>query len=142
MQSIDIFEPLIAVVISSHVIRQFFCKIAHIVISIIHNTFWSARVRNDGVTSFLLSATHACMVKYCFGIKFSKLRFWWIYTIWDSLNNKIKFLAVGLCVCVCTYIYMCVCVCYLNNSKTNYSKNSKFGILHMYQKYMLIKIFF
>ena len=58
MQSIDIFEPLIAVVISSHVIRQFFCKIAHIVISIIHNTFWSARVRNDGVTSFLLSATH------------------------------------------------------------------------------------
>ena len=49
---------------------------------------------------FLLSLTYKKR-KYCFWVKFSKWRFWWIYTFWSLLNPKITFLAFGLCVCVC-----------------------------------------
>ena len=62
--------------------------------------------------------------KYCFGDKFSKWRFWWIYTFWEPLNPKITFLAFGLC----------VCVCYQHNSKTDCSRIFKFSILHLYHR--------
>ena len=29
-------------------------------------------------------------------------------------------------------VYVCLCACYQHNSKTNYSRNIKFGILHLY----------
>ena len=43
--------------------------------------------------------------------------------------RKLHFLR-SVCVCVC--VSQCLCVCYQYNSKTNYSRNSKFGILHVY----------
>ena len=35
----------------------------------------------------------------------------------------------------------CVCVFYQHNSKTNYSKNSEFGILYLYHMQMLLEVF-
>ena len=77
--------------------------------------------------------------KYCFWVKFSNWKFWWIYTFWGLLNPKITFLTNGLSVCVC--VYLCVKVCYQHNSKTNYSRNIKFGILHLYHIQMLLESF-
>ena len=49
--------------------------------------------------NFLLSLTYK-QRKYCFSVKFSKWRFWWIYTFWGPLNPKITFLVFGLCLCL------------------------------------------
>ena len=98
----------------------------------------------ERLIDFLLSLTYK-KKKYCFGVKFSKWRFWWIYTFWGLLNPKITFLTFGLCVCVCVcvsvYLWVCVsvcvslclclCVCYQHNSKTNYRRIFKFGILNL-----------
>ena len=59
--------------------------------------------------SFLLSLSYK-QRKYCFWVKFSKWRFWWIYTFWGPLITKITFLAFGLCVCVSVCVSMCVSV--------------------------------
>ena len=82
---------------------------------------------------FLFSISRESII---FGSKFSKWRFWWIYTFWGLLNPKIIFLANGLCVCVS------VCVCYQHNSKTNHSRNIKFGIQHLYHVQMLLETFY
>ena len=55
---------------------------------------------NEFSCSFLLSLT--CKYrKYCFWVKLSKWRFWWIYTFWglsfEDWKVKITFLAFGLC---------------------------------------------
>ena len=36
---------------------------------------------------------------------------------------------------------VCLCVCYQRNSKTKYSKNIKFGTLHLYHVQMLLETF-
>ena len=82
---------------------------------------------------FLLPISRESIV---FWVKFLKWRFWWIYTFWGPLNPKITFLANGLCVCVC------VCVCYQHDSETNYSRNTKFGIQHLYLIQMLLETFY
>ena len=53
------------------------------------------------------------------------------FTRFDVLNPKITFLAVGLYMLVCLHMPV-----YKHYSKTNYSGNSKFDILHLY--HMLI----
>ena len=40
---------------------------------------------------------------------------------------------------VCMSVFLCVC--YQHNSKTNYSRNIKFGILHLHHTQMLIETF-
>ena len=62
-----------------------------------------------------------------FLVKFGKYTFWWIDTIWGSLNPKITFFKIGLC------------VCNQHNSKTNKRRNSKHVILHFYQFQMLLE---
>ena len=52
------------------------------------------------------------------------------------------FLAFGMCVCVSVYVSVCLCDCYQHNSKTNYSRNIKFGILHLYHVQMLLETFY
>ena len=47
-----------------------------------------------------------------------------------------KCVCLGVCVCVC------LCVCYQYNSKTNYSRNIKFGIQHLYHIQMLLETFY
>ena len=47
-------------------------------------------------------------------------------------DPKITFLVFGLS----------VCVCYQHNSKTNYNRNIKFGILHLYHIQMLLETFY
>ena len=42
----------------------------------------------------------------------------------------------SLCVCVC------LSVCYQHNSKTNYSRNIKLGILHLYHVQMQLETFY
>ena len=37
---------------------------------------------------------------------------------------------------------VCMCVCYQHNSKTNYSRIFKFGILHLYHVQMLLETFY
>ena len=67
------------------------------------------------IAIFILSYPGMVEREYCFCAKFSKLRFWWIYTFWGPLNPKITFLAIGLCVCayvcvsICVSAYVCVC---------------------------------
>ena len=39
-------------------------------------------------------------------------------------------------------MYVCLCVCYQHNSKTNYSRNIKFGILYLYHVQMLLETFY
>ena len=56
------------------------------------------------------------------GVKFLKWGFWWDYSFWSHLKPKITLLAFGLC------------VCYQHNSRTNYSNNMIFGILHFYHR--------
>ena len=58
---------------------------------------------------------------------------------WNRKKKKKTFLAFGLCVCVC--VRVCECVCYQHNSKTNYNRNIKFAILHLYQIRMLLEKF-
>ena len=50
------------------------------------------------------------------------------------------FLGVGLCVCVCLCVFLCVC--YQHNSRTNFNRILKFGILHLYDMQMLLKTFY
>ena len=76
-------------------------------------------VRVSNIHLFLLSLTYKKR-KYCFGVKFPKWKFWWIYTFWGLLNPKIIFLAFGLCVCLLSAY-----------SKTNFSRIFQFGILHL-----------
>ena len=45
--------------------------------------------------------------------------------------------AFGLCVCVSL-----VCICYQHNSRTNYSRSFKLGILHLYHVQMLLETFY
>ena len=68
--------------------------------------------------------------KYCVWVKFSKWRFLMIYTYWGYLKPKNTFLAIGLW------------VCYQHNSKSSYSRNIKFGILHLYHVHMLLETFY
>ena len=75
--------------------------------------------------------------KVNFQVKFSKWRFWWIYTFRGPLNPKITFLAFGLCVCVS----VCPRKCNQHHSKTNYSRNIKFAILHLYYYRCYLKLF-
>ena len=46
----------------------------------------------------------------------------------ESKNHIFSIWSVCTCVCVCD----CLCVCYHYYSKSNYSRNIKFGILHLY----------
>ena len=66
---------------------------------------------------------------FCFCIQFWKLRFWWIYMFWGSVNLKIIFLSVG----------SNMSVFHQHNSKTNYNRNFRFSILHLYHTSMLFK---
>ena len=38
-------------------------------------------------------------------------------------------------------VCVCLCVCYQHNSKTNYSRKIKFGILHLHHVQMLLETF-
>ena len=53
----------------------------------------------------------------------------------ESENHIFSVWSVCMCVSVCT------CACYQQNSKTNYSRNIKFGILHLYYTQMLLETF-
>ena len=52
-----------------------------------------------------------------------------------SLIRKSHFLRL-----VCVYVCVYVCVCYQHNSKANYSRIFKFGILHLCHKYLKLFI--
>ena len=75
--------------------------------------------------TFSFSLTHARWRKHYFGVKFQKLRFLWIYTIWYHLRRKIMLLAVCLCVCesICLFFF------YQRNPSINNSRKCKFGII-------------
>ena len=45
----------------------------------------------------------------------------------------------SVCVCVCVCLCVCLCVSYQHNSKTNYSRNIKFSLLHLYHVQMLLE---
>ena len=59
-----------------------------------------------------------------------------IFSVWSVC------MCVCLCVCVCVCLSVCLCVCYQHNSKTNYSRNIKFGILHLYHVQILLETFY
>ena len=73
---------------------------------------------------------------------FLKWKSWWIYILWGPRNPKIIFLAFGLCVCVYVGVGICLCDYNQHNSKTNNSRNIKFGILHLYYMQMLHETFY
>ena len=58
-----------------------------------------------------------------------------------SLNNKILFLAVGLCEYACISFSLCINVYYQHDSTTNCYRMSKFGILMNYYITFLFNIF-
>ena len=49
---------------------------------------------------------------------------------------------VSMCAFVSLSVYVCACVCYLQNSKTNYSKNSNFSILLLHHNQMIRENFY
>ena len=48
-------------------------------------------------------------------------------------------LYVSVCVSLRVSVYVCLCVCYQHKSKTNYSRNIKFSILHLYHSQKLLE---
>ena len=66
----------------------------------------------------------------------------------ESENHIFSVWSVCMCVCICVCVSVCVslcvcvCVCYQHNSKTNNSRNIKFGILYLYHMQMLLKTFY
>ena len=54
-------------------------------------------------------------------------------------SEKHIFSLQSVCMCVC--VSVCLCICYQHNSKTNYSRNIKFGILYLYHVQMLLETF-
>ena len=64
----------------------------------------------------------------------------------ESENNTFRIRSVCMCVCVsvCVSVCLCVClcICYQHISKTNCSRNFKFGILLLYHAQMLIETFY
>ena len=75
----------------------------------------------------LITFSYLCNVResIVFGSKFRNGVFDGFTRYEGPLNPKILFLAFGLC------------VCYQHHSKTNYSKDIKFGSLHLYHIQML-----
>ena len=49
---------------------------------------------------FFFIFSYLYLEKISFWRKFSKLRFWWIYTFWGLLSPKTTFLAFSMCVSV------------------------------------------
>ena len=78
---------------------------------------------------FLLSLNNLMVEKYCFSVKFSKLR--WIYMLWGPLNPKIIFIAVG----------MSVCACLLSTTLKNKLQH-KHQIWYLYHTQMLLETFY
>ena len=73
--------------------------------------------------------------KYCFGSNFrsgDSDGFTCFEVPWIRETHFSKW-SVCMCVCLCVY--------YQHNSKTKYSRNIKFGILHLYYMQMLLKTF-
>ena len=66
--------------------------------------------------------------KYCFWVKFWKWRFDGFTCFECESENHI-------------FSKWSVCICYQHNSKTNYSRIFKFGILHLYHVQMLLETF-
>ena len=59
----------------------------------------------------------------------------------ESENHIFSVWCVYACVCVCVCVCVCLSVCYQHNTKINYSRIFKFGILRLSHRLMLLETF-
>ena len=87
----------------------------------------------SGTPDFLLSLTHVMLQKVLFLAQIFKPKILIDLDYMRSPKSE-------------NYIFnvwsVCMCACYQDNSKTNYSRDMKFGILHFHHIQMLLETFY
>ena len=107
--------------------------------NIIHSSDYNRKFNAffPNVLTFLLSLTHVIVEKSLFFSQIFEMEILVDLHVVRASKSK-NHIFSAWCVCIC----MCLCVCYQHNTKTNYSRNIKFGILRLYYIQMPLETFY